>query len=55
MRRRMRLIEIAIVLFIEQNDMKRKRQKSNDDAALNYFKQSPGHHIDRKSKRFKHF
>ncbi|KAG5676159.1 hypothetical protein PVAND_006008 [Polypedilum vanderplanki] len=26
--------------------MKRKRQKSNDDPALNYFKQSPVHHID---------
>lgn len=28
--------------------MKRKRQKSNDDPALNYFKQSPVHHVDRK-------
>ncbi|CAG9797510.1 unnamed protein product [Chironomus riparius] len=30
----------------EQNEIRRKRHRSSDDAALNYFKQSPGHHID---------
>lgn len=39
-------------LFIEQNENKRKRQRSSDDAALNYFKQSPGHHMDRKFQNF---
>lgn len=29
--------------FLDQNEIRRKRQRSSDDATLNVFKKSPGH------------
>lgn len=31
------------IVFLDQNEIRRKRQRSSDDAALNVFKKSPGH------------